>query len=388
MGLSEIVRAIVGLVAKEARQPWTRKSTWGSSAPAPGGIGCGLPVAILGYATNMPIAKRAVGGPHLTLHQLRIVWAVAHAETVSRAAKQLGLSQPSLSQQIAKLEASIGHKVFERGGARMTPTQIGAFLVDRAERVMREMQELEDGLGGFAGGTRTIGIAGVSSPLRVLLPQALRRFRDGYPEVGFDVHESGPSDVLAMLYARRVNVGIVAANSIAQASMGLVQVPLLDDPYVLVVPEALKLDGVRSEDKLDAAQRAILNNAVHFIYGTQHQKRIEAWYATILPDHRVVARCRSFETAVAMVRAGLGVCLAPALSCFAGGSVLDGIRLYDVALGNPRPLVALIPSQYRHLAPYSALIDNLREVAREQVRPKIGPVPPFLRHREIDALEA
>ena len=73
------------------------------------------------------------------------------------------------------------------------------------------------------------------------------------------------------------------------------------------------------------------------------------------------------------------VCLAPALSCFAGESVLGGIRLYNVALGNPRPLVALVPSQYRHLAPYSALIDTLREVARDQVRPKIGPVPPFLK---------
>ena len=325
----------------------------------------------------MPIMTKAVGGPHLTLHQLRIVWAVAHAETVSRAAKQLGLSQPSLSQQIAKLEASIGHKVFERRAARMALTEIGTFLVDRAEQVMREMQELEDGLSGFAGGTRTLGIAGISSPVRVLLPQALRR--DGYPEIGFDVHESSPGDVLAMLYARRANIGIVAASSIAQASMGFVQVPLLDDPYVLVVPEALRLDGVKSEDKLDAAQRAILNNAIHFVYGTQHQKRIEAWYETTLADHRVVAQCRSFEVAVAMVRAGLGVCLAPALSCFAGESVLGGIRLYNVALGNPRPLVALVPSQYRHLAPYSALIDTLREVARDQVRPKIGPVPPFLK---------
>jgi len=323
----------------------------------------------------------AKSGPQLTLHQLRIVWAVAHAETVSRAAKQLGLSQPSLSQQIAKLEASIGHKVFERRAGRMIPTEIGAFLVDRAEQVMREMQELEDGLSGFAGGNRTIGIAGISSPVRVLLPQALRRFQDGHPQIAFDVHESSPGDVLAMLYARRAHIGIIAASSIAQASMGFAQVPLLDDPYVLVTPEALALDDVASEDGLDAAQRAILNNAIHFSYGTQHQKRIEAWYETALPQHRIVARCRSFEIAVAMVRSGLGVCLAPALSCFAGQSVLAGIRLYDVALGIPRPLVALVPSQYRHLAPYSDLIDTLQACARDHVRPAIGAVPPLLERR-------
>jgi DNA-binding transcriptional LysR family regulator len=317
--------------------------------------------------------------PELTLHQLRVVWAVANAETVSRAAKQLGLSQPSLSQQIAKLEASIGHKVFERRAARMTLTEIGTFLVDRAEQVMREMQELEDGLSAFAGGTRTIGIAGIGSPVRVLLPRALRRFHESFPDVGFDVHESSPGDVLAMLYARRANIGIIAASSVAQASMGFVQVPLLDDPYVLVVPESLKLDGVKVEYELDPAQRKVLNSAIQFVYGTQHQKRIEEWYEDALPDHHVVAHCRSFEVAVAMVRAGLGVCLAPALSCLTADTVLSGIRLYTVTLDIERPLVALVPSQYRHLAPYSALIDMLREAGKDQVRPKIGPVPPFLK---------
>lgn len=329
----------------------------------------------------MSMITRAAGDSHLTLHQLRIVWAVAHAETVSRAAKQLGLSQPSLSQQIAKLEASIGHKVFERGAGRMTPTAIGAFLVDRAEQVMREMQELEDGLNDFAGGTRTIGIAGISSPIRVLLPPALRRFHEAYPAVRFDVHENSPGDVLAMLYARRAHVGIVAASSVAQAGMGFAQLPLLDDPYVLVVPEALKLEGVKSEDKLETEQRAILNNVIHFVFGTQHQKRIEAWYETTLPGHRIVAQCRNFEVAVAMVRAGLGVCLAPALSCLAGGSVPAGIRLYDVKLGIPRPLVALVPSQYRRLAPYSTLIDSLGEAARHHVQPRILAAPPLLKAR-------
>lgn len=323
--------------------------------------------------------KKSVGSRHLTLHQLRIVWAVAHAETVSRAARQIGLSQPSLSQQIAKLEASIGHKVFDRQASRMTLTEVGAYLVDRAEQVMRDMQELEDGLAGFAGGTRTIGIAGISSPVRVLLPQALRRFHDQYPETSFDVHESSPSDVLTMLYARRINFGIVAASSIAQASMGFVQVPLLDDPYVLVVPESLAIDGLESADGLGDAQRTVLNSTIHFIYGTHHQRRIEAWYQATLPDHHVVARCRSFEVAIAMVRAGLGVCLAPALSCFAGESVLDGVRLYDVALDMSRALVALVPSQYLHLAPYDTLTAMLQDVAHEQVRPQIRTAPRFIK---------
>jgi len=320
-------------------------------------------------------------GLRLTLHQMRIVWAVAHAETVSRAAKQLGLSQPSLSQQIAKLEASVGHQIFVRGAKSMTLTEIGAFLVERSEHVMREMQALEDALGSFGGGSRTIGIAGISSPIRVLLPPALSQFHRLHPEVGFDVHESTPADVLTMLYARRAHIGIIAASSIAQASIGFVQVPLLDDPYVLVVPTDLDLDGVASENHLEPDQQTILNSAIHFVYGTQHQKRIDEWFAATLPNHRRTARCRSFEVAVSMVRAGLGVCMAPALSCFSGNTVINGVRLYDVALGIPRPLVALVPSQYRQLAPYSALIDTLQTVASAQEKPEIAPAPPFLSQR-------
>lgn len=322
---------------------------------------------------------RPIGGNQVTFHQLRVVWAVAHAETVSRAAKQLGLSQPSLSQQIAKLEAAIGHKVFERRAGRMGLTEIGTFLVERAERMMREMQGLEDGLSALAGGARSIAIAGISSPMRVLLPPALRLFQQAHPEVTFDLHEGSPGDVMAMLYARRAQIGIVAANSIAQPGSGFAQVKLLDDPYVLVVPEALDLDGVAAAEALDGQGRAILNNVIHFMYGTPHQQRIESFFETVLPAHRVVAQCRSFEIAAAMVRAGLGVCLAPALSCFAGERVLPGLRLYQVALEIERPLMALLPAQYRLLAPYADLIERMQEIAGRSVRPLIAPTPPLLR---------
>lgn len=336
------------------------------------------PTAPFSAGPPMPLSGKSHSGPQLTLHQMRIVWAVAHAQTVSRAAKQLGLSQPSLSQQIAKLEANIGQPIFVRGAKKMALTEIGAFLVQGSEQVMREMQALEDGLSDFTGGTRTIGIAGITSPVRVLLPQALQLFGSRFPDVGFDLHESTPADVLAMLYARRVNIGIVAASSIAQSSIGFVQVPLLDDPYVLVVPESLDLSRIETLDDLAPEQRTVMASAIQFVYGSQHQKRIEAWYGAHLPGHRVVARCRSFEVAVALVQAGVGVCLAPALSCMQGDTVIPGIRLHHVALDIPRQLVALVPSQYRQLSPYAALIETLQAVGQDKIIATVAAMPPFL----------
>ena len=51
----------------------------------------------------------------MTIHQLRIFWAVAQAKSYTKASKMLGLAQPSLSQQISKLEEEVGSRLFNRG---------------------------------------------------------------------------------------------------------------------------------------------------------------------------------------------------------------------------------------------------------------------------------
>ena len=55
----------------------------------------------------------------ITLSQLRTFWAVAHSPSLTRAAKQLGVTQPSLSQQLAKLEATLGARLLERSGGEI-----------------------------------------------------------------------------------------------------------------------------------------------------------------------------------------------------------------------------------------------------------------------------
>lgn len=328
-----------------------------------------------GRRDSVASQKRA----EVTVHQLRVFWAIAHSETLTKAAKQLGLAQPSLSQQLSKLESTVGAQLFHRRSGEMSLTEAGTYLMPRAEFVLRGMREIEDGLTQYGVGKRvTVRLAGVSSALRVILPQAIRQMRTLLPETDFDIQESAPADVLEMLYGRRISVGIVAANSLAEAGVGFAQVPLLDDPYVLVTPEALDLAGVSDpERQLSAPDFALLNRSIQFIFGSQHGKRVADWYDDMLPGHRVAAQCRSFELAVSLVRAEGGVCLAPALSTVSDAGVPEGIRLYRVNV-EARRLVALVPSQYRRLDPYSTLLDQLQQIASETRLPAILPTPPFL----------
>ncbi len=316
--------------------------------------------------------------PEITLHQLRIFRAVAHSETLTRAAKQLGLAQPSLSQQLSKLEMTVGTRLFRRHSNEMTLTEAGTYLLPKAEQILRNMQDLEDGLGQFSGGHRvTVRLAGINSVLRVVLPAALNQTQAKFPDIDFDIQESAPADILEMLYGRRVNIGLLAANSVAEASVGFLQIPIIEDPYVLVVPEHLNLDDITDPHELVPADRAILNRSIQFIFGTQHAKRVADWYDRMLPEHRVVAQCRSFEVAIGLVRAGAGICLAPALSTVSGSASLDGVRLYRIN-ADARRIVALVASQYRRQEPYATLIDKLQTAGAALDLPGIRPTPPFL----------
>jgi DNA-binding transcriptional LysR family regulator len=315
----------------------------------------------------------------MTLRQLRIFWAVAHAETLTKASKQLGLTQPSMSQQLSKMEKTVGARLFHRTRNRMMLTDAGRFLLRKAEIILGNVEEVEDGLREFRQGVRAnIRVAGVNSVLRVLLPSALRLMEQDFPDLELDIHEAAPADALELLYGRRVNVGLVASNSIAQASVGFHQTPVAEDPYVLAVPAGLSLADISDPDaELEPAERKVINSCIQFAFGTQHTRRVEQWYSQVLPHHRLIASCRSYEVALAMVEAGLGVCLVPAFTAFDGQSTLAGVRFYR-STEPSRRIVALQPTQYQRVEPFRSFVDALRQAGSAVRLPDIAPSPPFL----------
>ncbi|MCW5720787.1 MAG: LysR family transcriptional regulator [Devosia sp.] len=281
---------------------------------------------------------------------------------------------------MAKLEANTRTLLFERRANEMSLTEAGSFLLPKVEHVMRTIGELEDGFEQFQQGQRiTIGIAGINSVLRVLLPQALATMPGGAGNLDFDILEAAPSDVLEYLYARRVKIGLLASNSVAEAGVGFAQIPLVADPTVLVVPKCLELEKVEDpQTDLSPVAQDMLNRAILFSFGTQHSKQIGEWYDRALPDHRIIARCRSFETAISLVGSEAGVCLAPLMSA----SGLDGerVRLFRIP-EQDRRIVALVPTQYLRSEPYSHLILALQSAANRYVPPQTLDTPSWLRDR-------
>src|ERR1700751_343718 len=271
----------------------------------------------------------------MTLHQLRIFLTVAQSSTLTRASKQLGLAQPSLSKQLAGLEDSVGTRLFDRGHNRLVLTDAGRVLMRHAQNVLREVDEAEAEMREFAGGKRAIvRVAGLNSVIKTLLPEALVHCH-GAAGLEIDIQEAAPGEVLEMLYSRQVHIGLIAADSVAQASVGFRQVSIIEGTHVVAVPAAIELDDLTDADSAPPGVARVLNRCVQFHFGTQHTLRVQQWYQRVLPSHRIVARCRTYADALELVRAGFGVSLVPALTALPA-EACAGIKWFATDHGTRR----------------------------------------------------
>jgi len=315
----------------------------------------------------------------ITLHQLRIFWAVAHAESLTRASKLLGLAQPSLSQQIGKLEETIGTQLFDRNRNQLTLTDAGKFLLRKSESILASVDEAMAGLQEFTEGARgVISVGALNSIARVILPRAMRRMSKVFPGVELDVHEVSPGEAIELLYGRRLTVALVAEDSIAKSNVSFRRFAVFSDPYVLAVPKGIRLDGVTDTcADLPDAERKVLNTVIQFNFGTAHQKRMEEWFQAKLPHHHVLTQVRTYEVAMSLVQEGLGVAVVPALAARLGTGLDFDAQLYQVDLPDRR-IVGLVPSQYARIEPYATFIASLEQAGREVELPKVLAAPPFV----------
>ena len=321
----------------------------------------------------------------ITLHQLKIFWTVAQASSFTKASKILGLAQPSLSQQISKLEDEVGSLLFKRGRSKMSLTEAGLFLQRRSEIVLSGVEETMVGLRQFGSGQKgLISVGLLSSVARNLLPAASEKLAKKFPEIELDILEISPAEAIDLLYGRQLSVAVLAEDSIAKSILSFSKSYLFEDPYVLAVPKNISLENIKNLDDLKKSKEsAVLNNIIQFEFGIQHKKRIEEWFTSLLPDSRVFAKTRTYEVALSMVQSGRGVAIVPALAARLGGKKIDfDVNLYKTNLPQ-RKIISLIPSQYVRIEPYKSFIDSLVATGKNMQLPKANPVPPILESLSI-----
>ncbi|TLP58163.1 MULTISPECIES: LysR family transcriptional regulator [Pseudomonas] len=147
----------------------------------------------------------------MELRHLRYFIAVAEELHFGRAAQQLGISQPPLSQQIQALEQELGARLFERTNRRVELSEAGRLFLEEARQVLAQVEKAADvarraQLGEL--GEMKIGFTS-SAPFTSRIPRAIHAFRQRYPSVHLNLKEMSSREVVEAVFDESIEVGLM-----------------------------------------------------------------------------------------------------------------------------------------------------------------------------------
>src|SRR5439155_24225435 len=175
----------------------------------------------------------------MELHQLRYFCAVVETGSFSRAAEQSHVSQPSLSQQILKLEAELGARLFDRLGRSVRLTDAGKTFLPRARSVLRELEAARGDITESkesVSGQVTVGVIPTVAPY--FLPPILAAFSKRFPEAAVSIVEEITPVLLERLRAGALDLAVLALPIRGHEFESL---PLLTEPLFAALPKKHKL---------------------------------------------------------------------------------------------------------------------------------------------------
>ena len=229
---------------------------------------------------------------------------VSAHKSFSRAAEVLHLTQPSITARIQSLEREVGEELFERGGRGVRVTDAGLALLPYAERILQTLAEGRDAIEEVR--NVQLGSLQLGSALTIstyVLPHILHAFRSRYAGVDVSIRTGRSEQVLSMLQADEVQVGLVRTLS----HPDIETVHLYDDEIVLAVNPDHPFAAAGTASVEDAASEP----NVLFDRGSSYFGQIHGFFrqAGVVPN--VAMELDSLEATKRMVEEGLGIALLP-----------------------------------------------------------------------------
>ncbi|WP_028559125.1 LysR family transcriptional regulator [Paenibacillus pinihumi] len=284
----------------------------------------------------------------MDLRQLRYFLAVAREGQVTAAAKLLNMEQPPLSRQLKQMEEELGVTLFDRSGRRLKLTHAGELLRQRAERLLqqynetiKEVQELDEGVQGV------LSIGAVVSCVS-LLPPAIEKFRNKYPQVTFKIQE-GDHFLLGDQLEKR-NIELVVARLPFEANFETQHysiLPLPSDPFVAIVPSRWEqYAGQASITPGELARYPFLTLKTDQTTGMHERVMSEFRAHGVLPS--VICECSSVVIIIALVASGLGATILP--KSVMDASLFNNVRMLDMEQANFQSDVGIVWLKERYLS--------------------------------------
>ena len=172
---------------------------------------------------------------------------VARAGSISAAARELGWTQPAVSQHLRALERSVGVPLLLRGSGGVDLTEPGRLLLDRADQVALQLHLAEEELADLTSLRRgRARLAAYPSAAATLVPRAVAGLRTRHPDVDVELTEAEPPEALGLVESGDADLALVFGyDADPAAGRGLVWRPLASEAVALVLAADHRLAGRR-----------------------------------------------------------------------------------------------------------------------------------------------
>ena len=289
-------------------------------------------------------------------NQLQYVITVAEEKNITKAAKKLFISQPSLSLSIQSLERETGVALFERTNDGLCLTYAGSLFYEWAAHTLRSQNQLHSKLNDISNEKRHLIRIGLSAHrTRIMLPCILEQFYSEYPQCEIHIAEKPTYILKCLLEERQIDFMIDVPHP---DNVNYKSELLTEERIVLAVPKSFcndavfKNNGLASVSLSDLEAYPFIMLSPDQVLGSMSRKMCES--ASFSPDIRLI--CENVETALAMVSRRLGITFVPEIlvkqqnlytevSYFAIRQFHEGRKLCLVYHQNsyqPAPLLRLI----------------------------------------------
>lgn len=263
----------------------------------------------------------------MELYQIRYFLKVAETEHMTRAARELNLSEPTLSRTIRQLEEELETKLFERRGRSIVLTESGSILMSRASEVLKQMEGLQAEVRGARQTRQPVRL--VARAAASILPGLLESFHKTQPDIAVSVMQNDNHVI------RNQEYDLMIAGTIMQPPKYSSTV-LLDDPFRVLLPLGHPLCGQKEVELSQLSGEAMI--------GLTPNRFISTVISQVLEEQqvRVVHHVYSDDTLMIrnLVERGLGFAIVPAFTLRS----VDKQRLCELPIKGEFPSLHLVLS--------------------------------------------
>jgi LysR family transcriptional regulator, hydrogen peroxide-inducible genes activator len=305
-------------------------------------------------------------GARPSVRQLECLVATAKHLNFRAAARDCHISQPALSSQIARLEESLGVILFERNRRRVLLTPVGEAVVERAKRLLADIDDVAAVAQAHAeplGGLLRLGVIPTIAPF--LMPRALPLLRRACPGLELLLREEQTGRSLELLEEGKLDAVLLAL----EADLGeVITLPLFRDAFVFAAAAGHPLSNRKTVRPSDLeGQRVLLLEDGHCL-------KDQAWSICEAQGVRdyVDFRATSLGTLAQMVSSGAGVTLLPELSVPTVGT-LPGMMVKPFVKPVPYRTIGIV---WRPTSPRRVLFEVIGAALRELAPSRASRIEP------------